>query len=220
MTNLRLGQSRSPDYIETLRAAISQGINGLFVGLPGRVDSYNPVTQKASIKPLLKRAFIDNAGNEGLDELPVLPDVPVIFPRGGGYYLSMPIEKNDNVLLLFCDRSIDTYMVSTGVVDLDPVDLREHDLSDAVAIPGFFPTPKVIKDVIATDAVFGKEQGAQIRAKGSTVEVTTAGAPTSTAFVANATKVTVELGKIATAITGLGGSYTPGSVASTNLKAD
>jgi hypothetical protein len=236
MTNLRFGQSRTPGYVEALESATTQAINELFVAMPGRVVKYNAATQTADIKPLLKRAYIDDQGNEDLDDLAVLPNVPVMFPRAGGFFLSFPLAVNDNVLLLFMDRSIDSFMSSSGSVALDPVDLREHDISDAIALPGFFTTPRALKDQVATDAVFGKEQGAQVHAKNSTIEITTAGAPAATDFVALSSLVAAELNKLSilfNAATGhthsspAGGStgtpsavFVPGSVASKNLKAD
>jgi hypothetical protein len=238
MTNLRIGQSRSPDFVETLRSAMSQAMNGLFVALPGKVEVYNPTTQTATVKPLLQRAYIDDQGNEGLDDLAAIPNVPIMFPRAGGFFLSFPLVPNDNVLLLFMDRSIDSFMVSTGTVALDPVDLREHDLSDAIAIPGFFPTPKAITDVIATGAAFGKEKGPQVRASNNAIEITTAGSPTSTGgFVAMAAKVDDFITKLDTVFntwvpvlqdggTALQTKYQaifsapPATTASTNLKAD
>jgi hypothetical protein len=221
---------------EVIKAAIDAQMRELFVALPGQVVVYNAIKQEVDVRPLLQRAFVDEDGNDDTDELPIVTSVPVMFPRAGGHFLSLPITVGDNVLLLFCDRSIDSYMSSTGTVSIDPVDFREHDLTDAVALPGFFPNPRAITDIITTDGVFGKEKGAQVRSKGTTIEVTTAGAIASLGgFVALANLVSTELTKIQTALnthvhsgvtTGPGTSgtaapvYVPGVVASTNLKAD
>jgi hypothetical protein len=238
MTNQRIGQSRTPSLSELLNASVTQAFDGFFVALPGRVEKYISATQTADIKPLLKRAVIDQDGGEDVEELPVIPNVPILFMRTSQFFLSLPLSVGDNVLLLFCDRSIDGYMGSTGAVDLDPVDLRQHNISDAVAIPGFFPISRGIKDVIEGDMVLGKEKGIQVRCKGATntVEVTSSGLPNALGgFVALAALVATELTKIQTALnthvhsgvtTGVGTSgtaapvYTPASVASTNLKAD
>jgi hypothetical protein len=217
----RAEASRSPDLTEVMRVVMDEAQDEMFVSLPGVVVKYNPAQQKADVKPLLQKNFLNDDGTEGLDDLPVLPEVPIQFPRGGGYYLSFPLVPGDNVLLVFVDKSIDAYMAGDGKKPVDPVDLRNHDISDAVAFPCMFPFSRAIKDDVASGAVFGKEKGAQIRATGSAMEVTTGGLPASAGgFVALATKVIIELGKISTAIAALGGSYTPGPVASSNLKAD
>lgn len=155
----RLGQSRSPDGAEVARIIMDAVSAGLFVGRPGKIEVYNPLTQTASIKPLLKNTIIDEEGREETEELPIINEVPVLFPRGGGFFASLPLKKGDNVLLLFMDRSIDLYMSSTGNIDIDPIDLRQHDISDAVAISGFGPLPKAIKEDVSTNAIFGQDLG-------------------------------------------------------------
>jgi hypothetical protein len=229
--------SRSPELIEVIRAAIEQATGDVFVALPGKVAKYDSARQVAEVKPLLKRAVLAQDGSEGLDTLPPISDVPVVFPRAGGYFLSLPVSVGDNVLLVFCDRSIDEFSQSPGGSDLDPVDFRTHDISDAVAIPGFYPTPRAITDSVKTGAAFGKEHGAQVRVTDNgTVEATSNGATDSAGgFVALASLVLSELQKIQTALTthahagvttgsGTSGTaasvYVPSAVASVNLKAD
>ena len=234
---MRKGQQRNPSLEEVIRAAIESYLGDFYVAMPGTVVKYNSATQSADVKPLLKKTVIFDSGEEAVESIPIVPQVPVIFPRTSQYFLSFPLAPGDNVLLLVNDRSIDSYMGSTGKFDVDPVDLRQHDLSDAVCLPGFFPTTASITDVIATNMAMGKEKGAQLRFTGSAVEATTAGAPASIGgFVALATLVLAELVKIQTSIathihsgvtTGPGNSgpavpptYVPSAVASTNLKAD
>lgn len=234
----KLEAGRNPDLIEVIRTAMDVLKNEMFVALPGKVEKYNATLQKADVKPLIKRPFVNDDGTEGLDELAVLPDVPVVFPRGGGYFLSLPLQAGDNVLLVFNDVSIDLFTASSGAVDIDPVDLRAHDISDAVAIPGFFSFPRSIKDVIASGAAFGKEKGVMIRATGNAMEVVTKGAPTASDYVALAAKVDALWAALYqvivvdwTVVAQDGGAafkaafiaeFTtpPASVASTNLKAD
>jgi hypothetical protein len=49
----------------------------------------------------------------------------------------MPVDVGDYVLLLFNEKSIDSFSQIGGLVD--PDDMRKHDLTDAVALPGFYP---------------------------------------------------------------------------------
>jgi hypothetical protein len=204
--------------------------------MPATVVTYTAATQVAKVKPLLKRAVVGEDGTTIQEELPEIPQVPVMFPRGGGYFLTFPLVPGDMVMLIFMDKSIDGFMLSAGNIAQDQIDLRMHHLTDAVAIPGFYPLTKPIQALVQTDAVFGAENNAQVRAKGSTVDVTTAGAIAAVGgFVALANLVSAELTKIQTALnthvhtgvtTGPGSSgpsvsgYVPGAVASTNLKAD
>jgi hypothetical protein len=63
----------------------------------------------------------------------VVNEVPVLMPQGGGFQVKVPIAKGDVVLLVFSDRSLDIWKSKGG--EVDPVDFRQHDVSDAIAIP-------------------------------------------------------------------------------------
>ena len=233
---MSVGQSRTPELAEVVKAAIAEGFSGLHVAMPGKVEKYDPILQKADVKPLIQRPVVARDGTESLEPLPVIPEVPVCFPRGGGFFCSFPLAKGDNVLLVFCDLSTDAFAYSTGSVDTDPVDLRQHDLTDAVAIPGFYPFPKAIKSLIGEGAAFGSETGAQVRAKGDGIEVTSNGlpevvpplpftpplVPPPKGFVAMAAKMADIFNKHSHATLGAPPStlINEGAIASSNLKAD
>lgn len=240
--NDRLESSRSPDLSEVIQTAISTALGSAYVALPGAVTVYDPATQTADVQPMLTPHVVFEDGNETVDILPVIPSVPIAFPRGGGAFITFPIKPGDLVLLVFCDRSIDKYKMGGGTIPIPPIDLRQHDISDAVAIPGFYTLPKVLKDAVpsAADMAMGFENGAHINIKESgTVEVTTAGAPASViGFVAMAALVDLLWTTLDTVIrtawtpapndggAALKTAYLaafpipPTSVASTNLKAD
>ena len=118
---------------EPLRAAVESVMSELHVCLPGRIERYDHIEQRAEVKPLLRRHYRD--GDES--DMPVIADVPVIWPRAGGASLTMPVKQGDGVLLVFADRSIDRWLVQGG--EVTPDDRRKHDLSDCVAIPGLVP---------------------------------------------------------------------------------
>ena len=117
---------------EPLRAAVESVMSELHVCLPGRIERYDHIEQRAEVKPLLRRSYRD--GDES--DMPVIADVPVIWPRAGGASLTMPVKQGDGVLLVFADRSIDRWLVQGG--EVTPDDRRKHDLSDCVAIPGLY----------------------------------------------------------------------------------
>lgn len=139
------GASRSPEPQEVLRAALEYALGEVHTALPGRVEAYDPATQKADIKPLLQRLVATEEGDELLEELPVLPQVPVMFPRTQGAFITFPVAAGDHVLLVFNERSIDNFIAGDGE-DTDPDEYRTHDLSDAVAFLGFYPDSKAIAE--------------------------------------------------------------------------
>lgn len=153
-----MASSRSPDDTELLNLAIESWLFDVHTCMPGRIDSYDPKTQMATVKPLVKRRILHGDGSESLEVIPPITNVPVTFLRAAGFFMSFPIEKGDLVTLHFCTNSIDNYMAGEGE-DTDPDEFRHHDLSDAIAVPGFYPFKLPIKDISSVNFVMGKDDG-------------------------------------------------------------
>lgn len=124
---------------ETLQVVIQQAIKAqileLHTCLPARVEKYDHLTQKADVKPLIKRKL---RKDQSLIEFPVIPSVPVQHPCGGGAFIHLPISVGDTGIVVIAERSIDAFLSGTGQV-ADPKDTRHHNLSDAIFIPGVKP---------------------------------------------------------------------------------
>lgn len=144
---LRLGELFSLQR-ERLTAAIR-------VALPAEVVSFDPVTQLATVRPLLKELDTDETGAEQVRSLPVVPDVPVQFPAGGGFSLTFPVQAGDPCLLVFADRSLDKWLDNGA--EVDPVDVRRHNLSDAVALLGVRAKPQALPAFNVSAITIGKD---------------------------------------------------------------
>ena len=167
--------SRTPSLEEVISSAIEYRLDDLHVALPGVVEEYNSKEQKARVKPLLKRNIITPSGAELTPEsLPILTDVPVMFPRSGDFFISFPVKKGDHVLLVFCERSLDIFMTGTGG-ETNPIDLRMHHLADAVAYPGLYPFPQSLNDASPDDMVIGKDNDISMKIRETEVEFHTDG---------------------------------------------
>lgn len=174
---------RTPTLANVLDTAIEHHLSQMGVAIPGQITEWDPLTQKAAVKPLVKRKLAYDDGSEGVEALPVVTGVPVLFPRSAGFFVSFPLAVGDFVLLVFCDRSIDRWLSGSGT-DTDPDDFRMHDLSDAIAIPGPAPFARAIKQVDTVNMVMGADNGGlQIHITPSgTMQVKVAG--TAESFVA------------------------------------
>lgn len=127
-------QTRSGDLAETFKSERETTKNQIRVALPGIVQSFDPGTVTAVVQPSIRSVETDNDGNRITKNYPLLVDVPVIFPRGGGCTLTFPVKAGDECLVIFADRCIDFWWQNGGVQE--PVDDRVHDLSDAFCIVG------------------------------------------------------------------------------------
>lgn len=104
------------------------------VAVPAVIQSFDPEKVTCSAQPAIRAICDDHNGKPLSVQLPIITDIPVIFPRGGGCTLTFPVRPGDECLLVFADRCIDFWWQNGGVQE--PVDLRQHDLSDAFALVG------------------------------------------------------------------------------------
>lgn len=158
--------SRTPNLAELIRMAVRQNQAELHVSLPGKIAKYDEVEQKADIDVMLQRVLVASDGTELPEEtIPQLMDVPIIFPRGGAgtgnFFISWPLAAGDLVHLVFIERSIDQYLDKQGELT-KPLDFRMHNLSDAVAYPGFYPRRLSLKEASAENLVLGRDEGMQL----------------------------------------------------------
>lgn len=123
---------------ETIQTGIEASISELNVARPGKVTAYDPITNTAVVKPMVKNAIYSVEDDErSYEELPEIPFVPVIWPRAGSYVVTMPLSVGDTVLLVFCDASMAEWL-ETGTLG-EPRDARRHSIGWPVAFPGLCP---------------------------------------------------------------------------------
>jgi len=153
--------SRSPDLQEVLRAVLDNRLAQLHVALPGEVVRYNAQKQIADIRPLVRDFTITLDAEEIIDDFPVIPNVPVMFPRANDFFISMPLQRGDKVLLIFNERSIGNYTDGDGSAVVDPEERTMHSLDDAVCFPGFYPNSQGVNGASTECVVLGKSGEAQ-----------------------------------------------------------
>lgn len=141
---------RSPDQLKIIRDAIKGELAAFWSALPCEVDSYNSDAVTVNVQPLIRIPVRKEDGEIELLQMPLLLDVPVIFPCAGGFTITHPINKGDECLVSFADRNIDLWWQSGGIQN--PFDMRKHDLSDGFA---FFRPQSQAKKIsgISTDCL-------------------------------------------------------------------
>jgi hypothetical protein len=150
----------TPTDVEIIRAAMERRVAEVHTAIPASVVKYDSNTNLAQIKPEIKLYFVDE------DEprpIPVISNVPVWMFRSASAHFRLPITTGDSGLLIFCERSIDRWMVEGG--DTDPRDFRKHHLSDAVFVPGLFPKSRRMNKAGNSTSAEIKNQSAYIELK-------------------------------------------------------
>ncbi|CVH64019.1 phage baseplate assembly protein V [Serratia marcescens] len=162
---------------QNMATALTDDImSNLRVALPGIIQSFDPETVTCVVQPAVKGYESDDAGKKSSLSLPLLVDIPVIFPRGGGVTLTFPVKAGDECLLIFADRCIDFWWQNGGVQE--PVDGRMHDMSDAFAIVGPQSQAQKISGISTNAAQLRTDDGAafiELDPSSHAVTVTTPG---------------------------------------------
>ena len=129
MSNLNTEQQYD-DYSESIGFILEQFKKGLKVCIPAIVQSYDSNTKRATVLPAIKQLFTDNTSLS----MPLLLDIPVLFPSSAQYTLVMPILNGDCVLLIVSERGISNFKKKYEE-SLPTNSLMS--IEDAVAIAGF-----------------------------------------------------------------------------------
>ena len=141
-------RERSGDLLAAILALQQSWASEFWTALPGIIQSFNPTERTCVVQPSIKAQVVDEIGAPQWVTMPLLLDCPVLFPGGGGVTLTFPLKAGDECLVVFADRCLDSWWQSGGVQV--QAELRMHDLSDGVCIPGICSKPKV-QSAISTD---------------------------------------------------------------------
>ena len=173
-------EERLDDPEESLRLAMESQQAQIWTALPGVVAAVNLAAQTLSVQPTVQGSVASPDGAKQLVNLPLLVDVPIVWPRAGGFALTFPITAGDEVLVVFASRCIDSWWQSGGIGA--PAEARMHDLSDGFAILAPTSQPKKLSGVSSTNVQLRDEAGTTY------VEIT----PDGKARVVAATQIDVE----------------------------
>jgi len=122
--------------IEILNLVIDTAISKINTLLPCKITKYDFKTQKCSVQPLVNHVTPEG---DALP-LPIINNIPLIFPASGGASMTMPVNVGDFVEVRFCQRSLESWL-SNGLIGT-PDDPRSYDLTDGIATPGLNPFSK------------------------------------------------------------------------------
>lgn len=172
------------EIVDCFIAALRGERMDIHTAMPGIVAAYYPATQLADIQPALKQPLFDDTGMRITPgrELPILPKVPVIWPRAGGHMFTMPMVPGDFVWISFAEGGTGEYRL-TGQVS-EPFDTSRHQISYPVCTPGACPDTVALPDAsvqASGTSVWGKSGGIQIQNNGNTINFCTSGSTSAPA---------------------------------------
>lgn len=150
-------RERLHDPVEELHVAMDSRVSRIWTALPGIITKVDHTKMIVEVQPAIQARQALPNGAVNLVSLPVVPDVPIIFPSGGGYTLTFPVKAGDHCLLHFASRNIDGWY-RDGTVSA-PLDNRMHDLSDAFATVGPRSQAGLVENVSTTTTQLRSDDG-------------------------------------------------------------
>lgn len=159
-------QNETPSFAGALQAIVQAALIQMNTCMPAQVESFNKLTGTVNVQPSIKRKYVK--GDEVVN-LPIINNVPIVFPRANDAAITFPIKKGDTVLLIFSQRSLDRWKTQGGIVEAG--DPRHHDLSDAFAIPGVYPSSNPIIGLDGDNLVVRHGLTSKITVKKDAVEI-------------------------------------------------
>ena len=136
--------------------------------------AYSATTGLADVDVQVQHSVWDDDNGRTYEDIGTLPGVPVMWPRAGGYLLTLPLAVGDTGLVVFNSDAIGEWR-STNQKS-KPADSSRLSVGWPVFIPGLFAdvNPFAAGDASqrTAGAVLGKDGGTtQIQINGSTVDI-------------------------------------------------
>ena len=178
-----------------LRGALDARLLKLHTHLIARVTSYNPANQSCSAQPEVMEPDYAEDGTYTPRQLPVFADVPVAWPRFGGFRIVGPLAVGDRVVLLMHETSLQRWKHAGGG-NTDPADPRRFHLSDAIALPGVADYAHALTNAPTATMSVGADAGPTIEI-GSLVQL---GGAAATDYVLKGTSFALALSTWAAAV--------------------
>ena len=94
-------------------SALSWTKANLHTSIPGIVQEYTASTKRAKVQIAMRLLMTDG---ETMPR-PVILNVPVVHPSGGGWIIHLPLQADDAVLLVFSERGIQAFKETFGISD-------------------------------------------------------------------------------------------------------
>ena len=144
---------RHDDLQAAIRFAGQSALQRANVCLPGVVVAFDADAKRAEVQPAIDRMVL--SGNASVQvPHPVILDVPVVYPKGGGYAITFPLAVGDDVLLVFSQRGMSDFKERLSMSGVAASGSRPDRgvffrIADAIAVPGLASGD----DVVLTDSL-------------------------------------------------------------------
>lgn len=153
------------NLVQQIDDTIQGKINGVHTVIPGTIQSFDPGSCTASVKPVMQFVKPDRTKID----YPEISGVPVLFPQAYGQKatVAFPIKPGDGCLILVAEQSIDYWQYGNET----ETDLR-YDLTNALCIVGLFRQGNPVEaEATSGNKMILDLNGSRIEIKGDEVTI-------------------------------------------------
>ena len=203
---------QTPEIADTILAAIDARLENVMTCMPGKIVTYNSLTQTVDVQPMVQAVTEQPNGEMVAERQPVIPGCPVFAPSGGRFRILAPIKAGDFCIILFTHCAIDTF-IATGRESVQD-DNGRHKIGNAFALIGINPFSTPFTQIPTNTLSIGLDNGPTIEIGQNSIVAGGSGAQPTFKATAYANAFTTLIGAIASAVGGLPGG-TPAKTAIT-----
>lgn len=150
-------RERYNDPEEATRSALDDRMAKTWTMLPIVFKKHDREKNTVHVQPTIKLKRVKADRSTEWREFPVIEDIPMNYPGGGGATWTFPVKDGDEGMLVVSSRSFDKWWQQGGVQEQD--DFRMHHFSDSFAIPGFRSQPRRLSNISEHTAQLRSDDG-------------------------------------------------------------
>jgi hypothetical protein len=194
-------RQRSPDSVEQFRSGFEGMQSDVWTSFPATIDSVDFDAMTVTAQPAIQAQVTGQDGTAQWVDLPLLLDCPISFPSGGGYTLTFPLKQGDECLIVIASRCIDNWWAQNGNAGPSgttwtQAEIRMHDLSDGMCIPGIKNKSRVISEISTADVQLRSDEGSSFLSIRENGDILAEGDAKITLFAENDVDVSSTTGNI------------------------
>lgn len=158
-------------HVEIMEAHKDKMFDAIKKTMVATVINVYPARQTVDVQTAVQNPLWDEYGNVTFEPPHVFSDVPLGVMRGGGFFVWLPVQKGDSVLLIYTDLSTDAWRGGNGT---QPGFVGKHTTDSMFAVPFCAPDSQMFVDPNndPDKIIIGQDGGpAQIRLSATDIEL-------------------------------------------------
>lgn len=125
----------STNLTDSIIGLIENELVTTYTMLPATITDVSLLSSENKVSVQPAQEYLDGTGEYQAE--PILAELPVQWPAGGGAVMTFPLAIGDDVMVVFSKDSNVEFQASTeGTVQ--PFDTRQHDIADGYVVPSIF----------------------------------------------------------------------------------